>query len=83
MKTVILIVKRSLNVALIMTILWSIISAIIFINTLHMSINENFFAHGILPEALGYSAILVVNYIFFGRVTLWHRTKPDSPNGNN
>ena len=65
----ILIVKRSLNVALIMTILWSIFLVIVLMIALSTKkpIQESFITEGVFHGALGYCAILAINYIFLGR----------------
>lgn len=69
MSRAIFIDKRSLNVALIITILWSIFLVIVFTNVscLNHWISEGFITCGIIPRVLGYGAVLAMNYIFFWR----------------
>ena len=61
------IAKRALNVFLLLMVL-------VFAIGIVESIQEKHFDDGLIIPLCGFALIVAVNYVFFGKVTLWNKT---------
>jgi hypothetical protein len=69
------IAKRTLNVAFIACVLWTVLILIVAVlGLLSCDIKwQNWLVEGALPGICGYALLAVISYIFLGRAIFWHR----------
>jgi len=60
------IAKRALNVFLLLVVGLFAIGIV-------ESVQENYFSDGLIVPLCGVALIVAVNYVFFGKVTLWNK----------